>query len=49
MDKSREKDLEKKVKENAEAIKELAKSDPSDAEDFNKLRKSDPNLEDLRK
>ena len=49
MKESPEKDLEKKVKDNADAIKELAKSDPKDAEDFNKLQKSDSNLEDLRK
>lgn len=42
-------ELQKKLQENAEVLKELAKADPKNAEDFNKLQKSDPNLEDLKK
>lgn len=42
-------ELNKKLNENAEMLKQLAKTDPKDAEDFNKLQKSDPGLEDLRK
>ena len=44
-----DKELQKKIDENAKAVKELAKSDPPQAEDFNKLQKSDQTLEDLRK
>lgn len=42
-------ELEQKIQETAEKLRELAKSDPQHAEEFNKLQKSDPGLEDLRK
>ena len=49
MENKEQKELDKKVKVNAEAIRELAKSDSEEAEEFNKLKKSEPHLEDLRK
>lgn len=42
-------EVDKKLRENAALVKELAKSDPNNAENFDKLQKSDDSLEDLKK